>query len=167
MRRLTLLSSPLLAVLLATGAVASPASAAPPRDYSGELQVLPDFGFAELRNTGTVNHFDFTSTTLLTGDLVGRTTVDMSCIGYEEQFQRSFTCHGTLHNVGTVAATGEAFTTTARGHFRCSFVTGRCRGTSVTYEASGAFAGTHGVAKTDQDAFTGAGTYTISVTRRR
>jgi hypothetical protein len=163
MRRLALLSATLLAVLL----LASPASAAPPRHYSGELQVLPGFGFADVRNTGTVNHFRFTSTTLLTGSLVGRTTVDMSCIGYEEQYERSFTCHGTLRNAGTVAATGEAFSSTSHGHFRCSFVTGRCRGTSVTDEASGAFAGTHGVAKTEQDAFTGAGTYTLSVTGRR
>ena len=90
MRRLTLLSAPLLAVLLATGALASPASAAPPADYEGELQVV-GFGFADVRNTGTVNHFGFQSTTLLSGDLVGASTVDMSCIGYEEQLQRSFT----------------------------------------------------------------------------
>ena len=90
----------------------------------------------------------------------------MSCIGFEEQFRRAFTCHGSLSTEGTVAATGEAFATTARGHFRCSFVTGRCTGSSVTFEASGAFAGTRGVAKTDQDV-AGVGTYTVSVTGGR
>lgn len=159
MRRHALLSVPVLAVALATVPLAPAAVAAPPSDYSGDIQLL-SFAFTGFENTGSVNHFTATSQTLLTGDLEGVVTNELSCVGYEEAYERSFTCHGTSTTVGTVD--GEAFTTTSRVSFRCSYGEDRCTGRSITYEGTGAFAGTRGVTMFEQVATTGAGTWSLN-----
>jgi hypothetical protein len=166
MRRSALLTAPALALALVTGPLAPAAVAAPPAQYSGELQLV-GYEFGEIRNTGGVNHFEFFSRTALTGDYEGQSENDLTCVGYELPFQRSFTCHGTSFTAGTLSEElgGGEFTTTSRISFRCSFVTGRCTGRSITYEGTGALAETRGVTTFEQNAFTGTGSWTAKVVK--
>lgn len=166
MRRSALLTAPVLALALATGPLAPAAVAAPPSDYSGELQLM-GYEFGDIRNTGRVNHFELFSTSALTGDFEGRSDNVLTCVGYEVPFEGSFTCHGTSITSGRLSEElgGQEFTTTSRISFRCSFNTGTCSGRSITYEGTGALAGTRGVTRFEQNAFTGAGTWTTNVVK--
>lgn len=161
MRRLTLLSAPVLAAVVAIAPLGPAASAAPPSDYSGTFQLIK-FSFGDIVNTGSVNHFEFFSTTKLSGDYQANAANELTCVGYEVARQRSFTCHGTSITTGTLD--GKGFTTTSRVSFRCSFDTDLCRGRSITYEGTGALAGTRGVTMFEQVASTGAGTWSTNVT---
>lgn len=113
--------------------------------------------FTSARPTGGVTHFTATSTSAISGDFSGEAVNELTCVGND----RWFTCRGDSEFTGTLD--GEPATTTSRVVFRCSFVAGECAGRNITRSGTGALAGTHGWTKFEQDAVTGAGTYTSQV----
>lgn len=156
MRVPALLTLPALVLGLAVGPLSTSASADQTAELSGSFQLM-SFDFTSARPTGGVTQFTMTSTTAIYGDLVGETYNELTCVGDDTWF----TCRGDSVFEGTFD--GEEATSTSQVVFRCSYVTGDCAGRNSIRSGTGALAGNRGWTKFEQDAVTGAGTYTSHI----